>query len=169
MIPRNLLLTTAVIASVGLIACSDTTAPKNEATTVNPSAVGRVVKITFTKWIAAYPAMTGFTSYGANTFAGEVLSLEESKNGVILRLQARYEVTDPSGSRSFKAVIKGKQNNKTGRAVLNGVITEGWRIGARVHVTYQVITPCPQSNGEADVCFQGTIRIRGEGDEGDED
>ena len=164
MIRRKLLV--AMIAAVVIPACSDMTAPKNEAATVNPSA-GRVVKVTFTKWLVANgPFMTGFTSYGAGTFAGEVLRFIPSKNGVIVRLQARYEVTDPSGSRSFEAVIKGKQNNKTGRAVLNGVITEGWRIGARVHVTFQVIAPCQFGTGN--LCFQGTIRIQG-GDKDDED
>jgi hypothetical protein len=167
MIRRTLLMATAMITSVGISACSDTTAPRNDKL-VTPSTAAQHIEVTFTKWIAGYPAMTGFTSYGANTFAGEILSLKESKNGVILRLQARYEVTDPSGRQSFKAIIKGQQNNKTGRAVLNGVITEGWRIGARVHVTYQVITPCPQSGGEAEVCFQGTIRIQREHENGDD-
>jgi hypothetical protein len=74
-------------------------------------------------------------------------------------LQARYEVTDPSGSRSFKAPIQGKQNNQTGKAVLNGVTTKGCMIGSHVHVTFQVIAPCPQF-GTGDVCFQGTIRIQ---------
>ncbi len=158
MIYRKPLMATAMIASVVITACSDMTAPKNEATAVNPSAAGPVI-VTFTKWIVADgPFMTGFTGYGPDTFAGEVLRFTPSKNGIIVGLEARYEVTDPSGSRSFKAVIKGKQNNNTGRAVLNGVVTEGWLTGAHVHVTFQVITPCQFGTGNR--CFQGTIRIQ---------
>jgi len=157
---RKLLMAIAVIAAGVITACSDMTAPKNN-TPVNPSTATPHIEVTFTKWFTTFPDMTGFTGGDvAGTFAGQVLSVSPFDNGVIVQLQARYEVTDPSGDRSFKAVIKGKQNNNTGRAVLNGVITDGWRVGARVHVTFQVITPCPQSGGAAEVCFQGTIRIQ---------
>jgi len=65
-----------------------------------------IVEITFTKWIAAYPALAGFTSYGPSTIAGAVLNRID--DGVFTHLSARYEITDPSGSHSFKAVIQGK-------------------------------------------------------------
>ena len=150
---RKLFMTTAIIAPLVITACSDMTAPKKD-TLVNPSAAEPIVEVTFTKWFTTFPNMTGFTGGDvAGTFAGQVLSLNPFDNGVIVQLQARYEVTDPSGSHSFKAVIQGKQNNQTGKAVLNGVITEGWRVGSHVHVTFQVIT-C-----EFGTCFQGAIRI----------
>jgi hypothetical protein len=158
MIHCKLLMASAVIASGIITACSDMAAPDNDRL-ANPSTAAPHVEVTFTKWFTTFPSMTGFTGGDvAGTFAGQVLSLNPFDNGVIVQLQARYEVTDPSGSRSFKAVIEGKQNNKTGRAVLNGVITEGWRIGAHVHVTFQVITPC--QFGTRNQCFQGTIRIQ---------
>ena len=116
-----------------------------------------VVEITFTKWITAYPAMAGFTSYGPGTYAGKLLSRVPFDNGVIVQLQALYMITEPSGDRSFTAVIEGTENLVTQRAVLNGVITEGWRTGAHVHVTFDVITPC--QFGTRNTCFQGTIRI----------
>ena len=158
MIRRKLLTAAGIIAAVVTTACSDMTAPKNDKL-VNPSSVAPHIEVTFTKWFTTFPNMTGFTGGDvAGTFAGQVLSLNPLDNGVIVQLQARYEVTDPSGNRSFKAVIEGKQNNTTGKAVLNGVVTEGWLIGSHVHVTFQVITPC--QFGTQNRCFQGTIRIQ---------
>ena len=156
---RKLLMAGAIIASVVITACSDTTGPRNEARSVNSSAAAPV-EITFTKWFTTFPNMTGFTGGDvAGTFAGQILGLNPFDNGVIVQLQARYEVTDPSGNLSFKAVIEGTQNNTTGTAVLNGIITEGSLIGSHVHVTFQVITPC--EFGTRNRCFQGTIRIQG--------
>jgi len=115
-----------------------------------------VIEITFTKWFTTYPAMAGFTSHGPGTIAGEVLSRID--DGVSTHMVARYEVTDPNGTQSFKAVIQGKANNKTGRYDLNGIVTWGWMLGAQVHVTFQRITPC--EFGKRNICFQGTIQIQ---------
>jgi hypothetical protein len=159
MIHRKLLMASAIIASVVGTACSEMTGPKQEASSVN-SAAAAPVEITFTKWFTTFPNMTGFTGGDvAGTFTGQILSLNPFDNGVIVQLQARYEVRDASGNLSFKAVIEGTQNNTTGTAVLNGVITEGSLIGSHVHVTFQVITPC--EFGTRNRCFQGTIRIQG--------
>jgi hypothetical protein len=121
------------------------------------------VEIAFEKWFTAYPAMTGNTSLGERTFAGTILSRIAFDNGVIVQLQARYIVTDPTGEgHSFTALIAGTENLETQTAVLNGVITEGWMVGARVHVTFRIITPCALATGPSvkNVCFQGTIRIQ---------
>jgi DNA-binding SARP family transcriptional activator len=115
-----------------------------------------VIEVTFTKWIDAYPALEGFTSYGPGTIAGEVLSRID--DGDFTHLVARYEVTDTSGTHSFKTVIQGKANDKTGKYDLNGIVTWGWMIGAQVHVTFDRITPC--EFGKRNICFQGTIQIR---------
>ena len=121
-----------------------------------------VIELTFEKWFTTFPAMTGNTSYGAGTFAGTILKRTAFDNGVIVQLQARYMVTDPSGSHSFTALIEGTENLKTATAVLNGVVTEGWMVGARVHVTFQIITPCALAIGPSvpGVCFQGIIRVQ---------
>jgi hypothetical protein len=114
------------------------------------------VEITFTKWITAYPAMAGVTGGAVvGTYAGEVLSRTPFDNDVIVQLQARYEVIDPSGLHSFTTIIQGKSTK--GTAVLNGVVTEGWMIGAQTHVTFETVTPC--QFGTNNVCFQGTIRV----------
>jgi hypothetical protein len=162
MIPRKLLMARAILACVALAACSDMTAPKSQVTTVNSSAAAPV-EVTFIKWFTTFPAMTGNTSFGAGTFAGTILELTAFDNGTVAKLQALYRVTDPAGSHSFAALIQGTQNAETATAVLNGVITEGWRVGAQVHVTFQRITPCALAIGPSvpGVCFQGTIRIQG--------
>jgi hypothetical protein len=119
---------------------------------------GGNVEVTFTKWITTFPGMVGVTGGDVpGTFVGEVLRRTPFDNGVIVELEARYQVVDPTGLRSFTALIEGNQNNSTASAVLNGVITEGWMAGAQVHVTFDVITPC--DFGTRNVCFQGTIRV----------
>lgn len=137
------------------------TGPSTAATAIqtqNSKNAAPLVEVTFTKWVTVFPDMAGFTGGDVvGTYAGEVLSRTPFDNGVIVQLEARYQVIDPSGLHSFTALIQGTQNNETGNAVLNGVITEGWLVGAQVHVTFQVITPC--EFGERNVCFQGTIRV----------
>ena len=118
-----------------------------------------VTEFTFEKWFTVYPAMTGNTSLGNGTFAGQILSRTAFDNGVIVQLEALYRLTDPSGNQSFTARIQGTENLQTLSAVMNGVITDGWRAGSQVHVTFAVIAPCPAHNRAT--CFQGTIRIQG--------
>jgi len=115
-----------------------------------------VIEIKITKWITTYPALTGFTSYGPGTITGQVLNRID--DGVFTHLSARYEITDPSGTQSFKTVVQGKANDETGRYDLNGIITWGWMIGAQVHVKFRRITPC--EFGKRNICYQGTIQIQ---------
>ena len=123
------------------------------------AAQARVIQIDFTKWITNYPAMAGNTEYGNGTFAGTILRRTAFDNGVIVQLEARYVVTDPTGAgHSFTALIQGTENLVTSEAVLHGVVTEGWMIGAQVHVTFRIITPCHL--GTRNLCFQGTIRLQ---------
>ena len=70
--------------------------------------------------------------------------------------------TDPA--HSFVAHIEGKLNNQTQKAVLNGTVTSGWRIGAQVQVTFDVIVATPGASCVPQAppnktCFQGTIRV----------
>jgi DNA-binding SARP family transcriptional activator len=115
-----------------------------------------VVELTFTKWIANYPALAGYTSNGAGTLAGQVL--RRIDDGVSTHISARYEITDPGGPRSFKAVIQGKGDDKTGRYDLNGIVTFGWMIGAHVHAKFLRIRPCKMA--KLNECFRGTIQIQ---------
>jgi DNA-binding SARP family transcriptional activator len=115
-----------------------------------------VVELTFTKWFTTYPALTGNTSYGTGTLAGQVLSRVD--DSVSTHISARYEITDPGGTNSFKAVIQGKGDDKTGRYDLNGIVTWGWMIGAHVHARFLRISPCQLA--KLNVCFRGTIQIQ---------
>jgi len=117
-------------------------------------------EVTFTKWITGMTPsgtllMPGYTGGDAvGDFAGEVLNRKVSADGRTTMLQPIYEVR--AGDRSFTALILGGQNS-TGLGLLDGVILEGWRTGARVHVEFQKTTDCYRA--PAGVCFQGTIRI----------
>jgi hypothetical protein len=163
MIRQKRLLATAMIASLAVTACSDVTAPKNEPTAGNQSDARPVTEVSFIKWFTTYPTMTGNTSLGAGTFAGTITKRVVFDNGVIVQLGATYQVRDPSGEHSFTAAIEGTENLETASAVLNGVVTAGWRVGAQVHVTFDIIRPCALATGPTAVgtCFQGTIRIQG--------
>ena len=128
--------------------------------------------ITFTKWVTAVvppdPAqavssrflMAGIVGGDvAGDFVGEVLDRRVSTTGAvtaqIVALDALYEVQ--AGDHSFTALIQGGQNNVTRKALLEGVILDGWRTGARVHVEFTVIGSC--AGKPAGPCFEGTIRI----------
>jgi hypothetical protein len=120
----------------------------------------KAFEVTFTKWITGVSSsgtllMAGLTGGDApGGFAGEVLNRKVSTDGRTTLLQPIYEVI--SGNRSFTALILGGQNS-AGLGLLDGVILEGWRTGARVHVEFQRMNDCP--NAPPGPCFQGTIRI----------
>jgi hypothetical protein len=63
---------------------------------------------------------------------------------------AAVEVDAPSGD--FTAFVSGQINFSTGRVALNGIVTSGWKAGARVHEESQLIDPAIGS-------FTGTIQI----------
>jgi hypothetical protein len=128
--------------------------------------------VTFTKWVTAVvppvpaeAAASRFLMAGivggdvAGDFVGEVLDRRVSTTGTvtvpIVALDALYEVR--AGDHSFTALIQGGQNNATRKALLDGIILDGWRTGARVHVEFTVISGC--AGKPAGPCFEGTIRI----------
>jgi hypothetical protein len=129
-------------------------------TQTQPEEVGRPVEVTFTKWLVD-PATRDFVGFTGGevvgTMATRVLRSTPFDNGVIVQLEARYGVIDPSGLHSFTAHVQGQRNTETASAVLNGLITDGWLVGAQVQVKFDVITPC--QFGTRNVCFQGTIRV----------
>ena len=137
--------------------------------------------VTFTKWVTAVvPPIPGeaassrFLMAGivggdvAGDFAGEVLDRRVSTTGTvtaqIVALDALYEVR--AGDHSFTALIQGGQNNATRKALLDGVILDGWRTGGRVHVEFTIISGC--AGKPAGPCFQGTIRILRDSDDSHE-
>ena len=131
-------------------------------------------EVTFTKWGAgvtpptppgtplpsADPGQnislfTGFAGGDApGSFAAEVLYRKASTDGSIAQLWPIYKVF--SGNRSFTALIQGG-STAAGLGLLEGVIMDGWRTGARVRVRFQRMTNC--EGAPAGTCFKGTIRI----------
>ena len=128
-------------------------------------------EVTFMKWsIGVTPApvppfppadpgqtivrFTGIAGGDApGTFSAEVLYRKTTTDGSINQLWPVYKVS--SGNRSFTALIQGGQN-AAGLGQLEGVILDGWRLGARVRVRFQRTTDC---DGMAATCFKGTMRI----------
>ena len=115
----------------------------------------------FTKWISAYPAMTGFVGgdVGSGSYAGEILNLEVTDTGLVI--DATYHF---SGSRhSFTALVHVVQTGLTdgSTAVITGEVTAGWLRGNRVEGQYTQVACAEAPSGP---CFQGTLVIlRGPG------
>jgi hypothetical protein len=117
------------------------------------------ISVTFAKWIdGAFPNFTGVAGGDVpGAFAATVLERTPSDNGKLVYLRARYRVIAANPAHAFVAEIEGNQNNQTRSAVLNGRVVEGWLAGARAHVTFDVVQPCPQ-HGQP-VCFVGVLRV----------
>src|SRR5262249_23034363 len=91
------------------------------------------------------------------TFEGSVIQVvpQTLSNGeTIKRLEARYSVIGYNPRHSFSMLIHGQQSS-TLRAVLKGIVTDGWHSGAEVQVELQG-SRVGKGSG---VCFDGTIRI----------
>jgi hypothetical protein len=105
---------------------------------------------TFTKWVTAWPNMEGIVAgdVGDGTFSGEIL---DSNFAVVpVTIDADYHF---SGSKhSFTATVHIEQ--KGSKAVITGVVTEGWLKGHAVKGEYTVIE-CEHDGG----CYQGTLDI----------
>jgi hypothetical protein len=131
-----------------------------QATTgVSSAASSAAINVTFAKWIdGAFPNFTGVAGGDVpGAFAATVLERTPSDNGNLIHLRARYEVIATNPAHAFTAEIEGNQNNQTQSAVLNGRVVEGWLTGARAHVTFDVVRPCPQH--DQPVCFVGVLKV----------
>jgi hypothetical protein len=106
---------------------------------------------TFTKWITAFPAMAGVVGgdVGDGTYAGEILKYTPGSTTVI---EALYHF---SGSRrSFTALVHIEQTGL--KAVITGVVTDGWLKGHPVKGKYTQITCIEAPDG---TCFRGKLDI----------
>ena len=111
----------------------------------------RDAESTFTKWVTAYPAMAGVVGgdVGPGTYAGEILKYTPGTTTVI---EALYHFT---GSRhAFTALVHVEQTGL--RAVISGVVTDGWLKGHPVQGAYRQITCSQAPDG---TCYQGTLDI----------
>jgi hypothetical protein len=142
----------------------------------------RPVDVTFTKWGTGGTLLTGIAGGDVpGTFVGEVVHRVPSVNVLvnpnpdpsaagnpllngIVKLEALYQVNADFLRQSFTALIRGGQNQVTGKARFDGVILAGWRSGARVEVTYQRYFALDQHCIDAGApvtatCFVGSIHI----------
>ena len=109
---------------------------------------------TFTKWITTPPAMAGVVGgdVGAGSYAGEILKYTPAATTVI---EALYHF---NGSKhSFTALVHVEQTGL--KAVIIGVVTEGWLKGNMVQGEYTQITCVQAPSSTSGTCFQGTLDI----------
>jgi hypothetical protein len=71
-------------------------------------------------------------------------------SGPIWRVTFAWIVS--ADSKSFVATLDGTLNTRTGTVVMDGSVTEGWLLGARVHEQGRLVDPATST-------FVGTIRI----------
>jgi hypothetical protein len=115
------------------------------------SVVAGAQQNTFTKWVTTAPAMKGVVggACGNGTYAGEILKDTEGATEVI---EALYHF---NGSKhSFSALVHVEGNGM--KAVISGVVTEGWLKGSPVQGQFIKITSDQSPNGTA---YQGTLDI----------
>lgn len=113
---------------------------------------------TFTKWIAGYPLMAGVVGgdVGTGTYAGEILKRTPGTTTVI---EALYHF---NGSRhSFTALVHVEQTGL--KAVITGVVTDGWLKGHPVEGKYNQIE-CTH-DAVTTACFRGTLDIERRSDD----
>jgi hypothetical protein len=124
------------------------------------AAGGPNVDVSFTKWVNGFPNMEGVVECdaGAGTFDGLVLNAPDL-SAPVTKVVAEYGFVCDQADHSFTALMDVRQDNNTGKAVLNGVVTEGLYLGAQVHGTYDVISCDKTPNDFPGTCFQGTLRI----------
>jgi hypothetical protein len=106
---------------------------------------------TFTKYVAAYPIMAGIVGgdVGNGTYAGEILKYTPGSTTVI---EALYHFD--GSHHAFTALVHVEQTGL--KAVITGVVTDGWLKGHQVDGKYTQIS-CSQSPDGT--CFRGTLDI----------
>jgi hypothetical protein len=106
---------------------------------------------TFTKWMVGEgPGMAGEVggAVGDGTYAGKVLDFIEGPTTVI---EARYQFN--GSKQSFTALVHVEQTGP--RAVISGVVTDGWGKGNLLKGEYSEIK-C-EHDGMTTDCWQGTV------------
>ena len=119
------------------------------------AASGTVEKNTFTKWVTTMPNMAGVVggAVGDGIYTGEVLKFTPGETTSVI--EALYHF---SGSKhSFTALVHVEQTGL--KAVITGMVTDGWLKGNQVKGEYTQITTT-QAPGDG-TAFQGTIDIMG--------
>ena len=110
---------------------------------------------TFTKWATDWPHLAGIVGgdVGRGTFAGEVLNYLPGAPGSPTFIEALYHFNGRKNS--FTAHVYVTQIDL--KAVIIGVVTDGWLKGNLVEGDYTQIK-CSHDHIVTD-CFQGTLDI----------
>jgi hypothetical protein len=111
---------------------------------------------TFTKWVTDWPNMAGVVggAVGGGSFAGEVLTYNVVDG--VTKIDANYHFHGPK--HSFTALVHVEQTDS--KAVIIGVVTDGWLKGHAVNGKYTQITLA--HDGVAAPAYQGTLEIEGD-------
>jgi len=121
---------------------------------------------TFTKWVVSPgtpPVLLNMIGVvggdvGEGTFTGEVLS--DSSVGNIETLVPVYHFH--GRQHSFTARLTVTLDNSVGQAVIIGVVTEGWQMGAPVTGEFTTMAVCPiatPGNLFGTLCWQGALHV----------
>jgi hypothetical protein len=124
MVVRRLVVMLLVLAGMQAVATRPTLAASDP------------VRLTFDKAAVAAGVWEGTVSGDIEgTLRTVLLALDET--GPIW--QVRFDWIIGSGERSFTARLDGVLNMQTGAVVMDGTVTEGYLLGARVHETGQLV------------------------------
>jgi hypothetical protein len=109
---------------------------------------------TFTKWITTAPNMAGVVggAVGEGSYTGEILKYT---SGAVEVIESLYKFN--GAKHTFTALVHVEQKGL--KAVIIGVVIEGWRKGNQVRGEYTQITS-PQAPGDGKA-FRGTLEIMG--------
>lgn len=122
------------------------------AASANSGQAHRDADVTFTKWITTFPDMAGVDggAVGPGAYSGEILKYTP---GSVTVIDALYHI---NGSKhSFTALVEVKQTGL--KAVILGVVTDGWEKGDLVNGQYTQIN-CDH-DGITTACFRGTLDL----------
>jgi hypothetical protein len=113
----------------------------------------REAQVTFTKWVTSWPNMAGVVGgdVGDGSFTGEVLLYNPGPE--VTKIEALYHFHGPR--HSFTAHVYVEQTGL--KAVIIGVVTDGWLKGYAVEGEYTQITL--EHDGITSAAYQGTLEI----------
>lgn len=115
---------------------------------------------TFTKWVTTWPIMAGVVggNVGDGIFSGEVLKYSPGADpSSVNKIEALYHFEGLK--HSFTALVHVEQTGSGPgtKAVIIGVVTDGWRKGHAVEGKYTEIV-CDH-DGVTSPCYQGSLEI----------
>ena len=103
-------------------------------------------------WVGGPPSHYVGTTGDGGTI--EMWVYDPSFVGNVQRFTAELRLS--IGGRSLTAMLDGQFNFSTGTVVLNGVVVDGWLVGAQVHEQSQYAGDDPNTGGPI---FAGTVQL----------